>query len=190
MCWHVTRQMVQTVTQTAHKLVGKTKKQPMELMTQSETDRLLPSAVCLVESLERLLASPVTDTLRYFIKLGVQEASTTMALLSNDSQLSLCVNRILVILSFYEMTELFDGIKVVNHDPIALSGFLKIIERELKKGFVWFSSGFSKSKLWGFQVIWRRYLSCFTSLKSTGRACPAKCLSTLSKAKPLTLRTN
>lgn len=133
-CWHVTRQMVQTVTQTAHKLVGKTKKQPMELMTQSETDRLLPSAVCLVESLERLLASPVTDTLRYFIKLGVQEASTTMALLSNDSQLSLCVNRILVILSFYEMTELFDGIKVVNHDPIALSGFLKIIERELKKG--------------------------------------------------------
>lgn len=106
----------------------------MELMPQSETDRLLPYLVCLVESLERLLASPVTDTLTYFVKLGVQEASTTMALLSNDSQFSLQVNRILIILSFYEMTELFDGIKVVNHDPIALSGFLKIIERELKKG--------------------------------------------------------
>ncbi|XP_019755015.2 uncharacterized protein LOC109533940 isoform X1 [Dendroctonus ponderosae] len=132
-CIHVIKQMIQTLIEVSSRNVPKTKTQPMELIDPKDYNNLLPSITCLVETLERLLSSPGTDTLKYFIKMQVREATDTLAILSKDTEFSLQVNRILIILSFYEMTELFDGIKVVNHDPIALSGFLKIIERELKK---------------------------------------------------------
>lgn len=132
-CVHVVKQMTETLIEVSTRNLPKTKTQPMELIDPKDYDNLLPSITCLVETLERLLSSPGTDTLKYFIKMQVREATDTLAILSKDTEFSLQVNRILIILSFYEMTELFDGIKVVNHDPIALSGFLKIIERELKK---------------------------------------------------------
>lgn len=125
--------MIHTLMTVAHKNFAKTKKQPIELINPNNYKNLSSSMTCLVEILERLLASPATDTLKYFMKMQVREASDALSILSNDSDFSLQVNKIIIILSFYEMTELFDGIKVVNHDPIALSGFLRIIERELKK---------------------------------------------------------
>ncbi|XP_050302002.1 uncharacterized protein LOC126740128 isoform X2 [Anthonomus grandis grandis] len=132
-CLHVIKQMIQTPVATAHKHLPKTRKNPIELINNQELTDLMPAMTCLVETLERLLASAVPETLKFFLKLQVREASDTLAILSNDSGMSLQLNRVLIILSFYEMTELFDGIKVVNHDPIALSGFLRIIERELRK---------------------------------------------------------
>ncbi|XP_066145008.1 uncharacterized protein [Euwallacea fornicatus] len=132
-CIHVIKQMVQSLVHTSARNFSKTKKQPVELLTLNDSKMLLPKLTCLVETLERLLATPATDILKYFVKMQVREASETLAVLSNDSNFSLQVDKIVIILSFYEMTDLFDGIKVVNHDPIALSGFLKIVERELRK---------------------------------------------------------
>lgn len=132
-CNHITRQVVQMLMNVAIKHLPNTKKVPVEHLDPAQYTNLAASVVCLLETLERLLASPVTDTLKYFIKLQVREACDTLAILSDDSDFSLLLIRIMILLSFYEMTDLFDGIKVVNHDPLALSGFVRIMERELRK---------------------------------------------------------
>ncbi|CAG9766514.1 unnamed protein product [Ceutorhynchus assimilis] len=132
-CVYVIKQMTHTLISIAHKNYTKTKKQPSDLLLPNEYKTLSATLPCLVEILERLLASQTAETLKYFTKLQVREACDTLAILSGDGDFSLQLNRIMVILSFFEMTELFDGIKVVKHDPIALSGFLRIVDRELKK---------------------------------------------------------
>ncbi|XP_030760983.1 uncharacterized protein LOC115886080 isoform X2 [Sitophilus oryzae] len=132
-CLHIIRQVTQNLMTVALKNVPQTKQEPVVPLPISESNRLLPYSTCVVEILERLLAGPTVDILSYFVKLQIREACDTLSMLTNNTEFSLKLDRIVIILSFYEMTDLFDGIKVVNHDPIALSGFLQIVEREMNK---------------------------------------------------------
>ncbi|CAH1129831.1 unnamed protein product [Ceutorhynchus assimilis] len=133
-CQHVVKQMIQPIICSADKHYPKTKKQPIELVNPEEYQNFPPTVKCLIEILERLWANNETtsDALKYFLTL--RDSCETLTLLSNNGESSLQLNRILTILCFYEMIELFDGIKVVNQDPLVLSGFFKIFEREMKKG--------------------------------------------------------
>ncbi|KAF7287892.1 hypothetical protein GWI33_000239 [Rhynchophorus ferrugineus] len=133
MCIQMIKQMTQTLISVALRILPRTKQAPITHLSPAECASLNPYVICVVEILERLLSSPNVDILSYFLKLQIREACETLSTLSSDNEFCLRLDRIMIILSFYEMTDLFDGIKVVNHDPIALSGFLRIVEREIKK---------------------------------------------------------
>ncbi|KAL1489929.1 hypothetical protein ABEB36_013855 [Hypothenemus hampei] len=127
----VSQRVIEQMTQTINKFYAKSEKARTKIDLW-DYKRLPQSLNCLVKVLERLLAiNPLPDVLKSF--LPFKEAIDYIALVTNDQEVSLMADEILIILSFYQITELFDGIKVINHNPITLSGFFKIIEREYKK---------------------------------------------------------
>lgn len=110
-----------------------------------------PSITCLTEILERLLQEYNSDALTCVINLKVgcfgqpfhefwfwfpqvDLASDTLSKVIRDHSTCLILDRISLILSFFKLSDVFDGIKSISQDPLALTGFLRIVETEVDKG--------------------------------------------------------
>ncbi|CAG9767934.1 unnamed protein product [Ceutorhynchus assimilis] len=133
-CEHVTKQIMQPVISSANKNYPKTKKEPIEMINIKDCKNLEQTLKCSIGILERLLANiseTGSEALKYFSHL--LHSCEILSILSNNIESSMQLNCVMTILCFYGITELFDGITVVNHDPLVLSGFLKIVEREMRK---------------------------------------------------------
>lgn len=61
-------------------------------------------------------------------------ASDTLSKVIRDRSTCLILDRISLILSFFKLSDVFDGIKSISQDPLALTGFLRIVETEVDKG--------------------------------------------------------
>lgn len=97
-------------------------------------NRLKPSLLCLINILERLLENSSEKVLNKFINLKVGVISDQLSQKITEKQLCLVLERICILLSFFGLTEIFDGIKSISQDPLVLSGFLRIIDHEIQKG--------------------------------------------------------
>lgn len=64
-------------------------------------------------------------------------ASDTVSKTTNNKSVCLVLDQIALILSFFKLTDIFDGIKFISQDPLAVTGFLRIVETELNKGIVY-----------------------------------------------------
>ncbi|XP_066145004.1 uncharacterized protein [Euwallacea fornicatus] len=95
---------------------------------------LQPSIRCLVKVLERLLQEYNEEVLNCVMSLRVDLASDTVSKVTMDKSISLILDRIAMVLSFFKLSDVFDGIKSITEDPLAISGFLRILETEIDKG--------------------------------------------------------
>lgn len=114
---------------------------------------LKPSLLCLVEIQERLLEAYTAGVLHLMVNIKVEKllqsvwktltaffcfqvdvASDTISKTTNDKVACLSLDRIVLTLSFFKLADIFDGIKSINEDPLAITGFLRIAETETDKG--------------------------------------------------------
>ncbi|XP_076273466.1 uncharacterized protein LOC143204648 isoform X1 [Rhynchophorus ferrugineus] len=90
--------------------------------------------ISLVEILERLLKNNSERVLNGIIHCKIGAISERLLQIVKNKDICLLLERIRIILSFYGLSEIFDGIKSINQDPLLLSGFLKTIERKVDEG--------------------------------------------------------
>lgn len=112
---------------------------------------LEPNIMCLVDILEGLLKNYSANVLHYLVKLQIGHTTDALSKKCSDETLSLLLDRITMTLSFFDLSEVFDGIKSIREDPLVLSGFTSIIDREVDKGF--------------FTVVFELYYYALTYLK-------------------------
>lgn len=101
---------------------------------------ILPTAHCLVNLLETLVENRSTQVLNVVLELRIREASDKMSSISDKDDFTIIMYRIVVLLSFYEISVLFDGIKVINQSIMSISGIYRIIAHQTERR--WLNSVF------------------------------------------------
>ncbi|XP_048517169.1 uncharacterized protein LOC109534189 isoform X4 [Dendroctonus ponderosae] len=94
---------------------------------------ILPTALCLVNLLETLVENRCTQVLNVVLELRIREASDKMSSMSDKDDFTIIMYRIAVLLSFYEITVLFDGIKVINQSIMSISGIYRIFAHQTER---------------------------------------------------------
>ncbi|XP_050308722.1 uncharacterized protein LOC126745077 [Anthonomus grandis grandis] len=85
------------------------------------------------EILERLIENEQEEIMKLFSKNKIAETCDKIALLSDDLELTVLMYRIEVLLNFYHSHAVLDGIKVMHENGLAITGLIRIFDREITR---------------------------------------------------------